>query len=75
MEEGNIIFGGKINTETRQIAPTLIEDITPNSPIMQEEIFGPLFPIMTFENIDEVYDFISNRPKPLALYLFATKKT
>ena len=73
MKEGNILFGGNINQKTRQIAPTLIDGISPDSPIMQEEIFGPLLPILTFETMEEVCDFVSSRPKPLALYLFTTE--
>lgn len=74
LKDGNILTGGGVNAETHQIAPTLIDGITPQSPIMQEEIFGPLFPILTFENMDEVYDLVVSRPKPLALYLFTRDK-
>ncbi|MGB8451318.1 MAG: aldehyde dehydrogenase [Anaerocolumna sp.] len=57
-----------------QIAPTLIHHITADSKIMQEEIFGPVLPIMTYRHISEVNDYINKRPKPLALYLFTTDK-
>jgi len=67
---GDIIVGGQINPETKYIAPTLIENIEPTDPIMQEEIFGPILPIMDYENLDEVIQFINERPKPLALYLY-----
>lgn len=72
MQAGNQLSGGRIRPQTRQIAPTLIDGITPDDPIMQEEIFGPLLPILTFDQIDEVFSFVSGRPKPLALYLFST---
>ena len=74
MESGNIVYGGTTNKETLKIAPTIIDYVSPESPIMQEEIFGPLFPILTFEHISEVCDFVYERPKPLALYLFTTNE-
>ncbi len=71
MNDGHCLYGGLFNSKTRQISPTLIDGISAASPIMQEEIFGPLLPILTFENINEVFTFVSSRPKPLALYLFS----
>lgn len=71
MVDGTIVFGGAINEPTRQIAPTIIDDVTADLPIMQEEIFGPLFPLLTYEKIEEVYDYVLAHHKPLALYLFA----
>lgn len=72
MEEGDILIGGNSNAQTRQIEPTVIDNITLESPIMKEEIFGPLFPVLTFEDISEVYDIVQSMPKPLAFYLFTT---
>ncbi|MFU0828199.1 MAG: Aldehyde dehydrogenase [Lachnoclostridium sp.] len=57
-----------------RIAPTLIDDVSKDSAIMQEEIFGPVLPIMTFKHIREVTEYVNARPKPLALYLFTTNK-
>lgn len=57
-------------SETRKIAPTLLKNITTDMQIMQEEIFGPLLPILEYDQIDEVIDFINSRPRPLALYYF-----
>lgn len=74
MADGHILTGGRINEKTRQIAPTLIDGVTFESPIMQEEIFGPLFPVFTFERMEEVYAFVESRPKPLACYLFSNDK-
>jgi len=54
----------------RKIAPTLLTDVTPDMAIMQHEIFGPLLPIMEYDQIDDVIDFINSRPRPLALYYF-----
>ena len=70
MNEGDIYCGGDINEKDRYIAPTVIDNIYPDSLIMQDEIFGPILPIMTFDDITEVFDYLDNREKPLALYYF-----
>ncbi|TAK73077.1 MAG: aldehyde dehydrogenase [Gammaproteobacteria bacterium] len=70
MQKGTILCGGKINAATRYISPTLIHHLTWEDPIMQEEIFGPLLPILTYQKIDEVIHTIQQQPKSLALYLF-----
>lgn len=74
MVDGNIVHGGKIDEADRYIEPTLIDDVKPDYPIMQEEIFGPLLPIMTFSNIDTVVDYINTHEKPLAFYFFGKNK-
>nr|WP_319488658.1 aldehyde dehydrogenase [uncultured Caproiciproducens sp.] len=71
MADENILTGGETN-DREQIAPTILDGITGESPIMQEEIFGPILPIITFEDIKEVISFVGSREKPLALYLFTT---
>jgi aldehyde dehydrogenase (NAD+) len=73
MQVGNIRYGGKTNRETRYISPTIVDEIKPEHPIMQEEIFGPLLPVMTFEQIGEVEEFLNRNEKPLAFYYFGTK--
>ncbi|MBD3244783.1 MAG: aldehyde dehydrogenase family protein [Candidatus Moranbacteria bacterium] len=75
MQKGKIAFGGQKEKKGLFISPTIIENIKPKDPIMQEEIFGPLLPVFDFSKIEEVIDFISDRPKPLALYLFTQKKS
>lgn len=71
-EQGaKIFFGGETNDQQRFIAPTLLTDIPPESDIMQQEIFGPLLPVMEFEDIATVIDQVNNNPKPLALYVFS----
>ena len=70
MEGGKILFGGESDPATLRIAPTLLDDITPDSPCMQEEIFGPILPIITYEDIAEAESFVRSRPKPLACYIF-----
>ena len=74
MEASKIILGGQINKDTLQIAPTIMTNVTWQDNIMQEEIFGPILPILTFENIEEVIDLLNQKPKPLALYLFSNDK-
>lgn len=63
-------FVGRFDDETRSIAPTILEDATWDIPAMQEEIFGPVLPVIEFDSIDEVIEKVCARPKPLALYLF-----
>lgn len=69
-----VIFGGNWNEETMQIAPTILDNVTAEDAVMQEEIFGPIFPILTVENMAEAEQFIREREKPLALYLFTQNK-
>lgn len=68
---GKLIHGGENDTETNFLSPTLLDSISIENPIFQEEIFGPLLPIMTYNNLTEVVDIINNTEKPLALYLFS----
>lgn len=74
MEGGHIILGGGSDDSRRFIEPTLFDGVTSESPIMQEEIFGPLLPIMTYKSLDECISFIQSRPRPLALYMFTESK-
>ena len=75
LNDGHIIYGGRTDAWTRFIEPTLMEDVPLDSPLMTEEIFGPIFPIITLDDSgksfrDKVIDFITNREKPLAFYYF-----
>ncbi|WP_066392356.1 aldehyde dehydrogenase [Cytobacillus eiseniae] len=72
-EKNHVIFGGGTNATTRFIEPTLIE-ATWQSATMEDEIFGPLLPIITYKNLDEAIEMINKRAKPLALYLFTADK-
>jgi len=74
LHKGKIVIGGETDKKTRYIAPTIIDGITPKDPIMQEEIFGPVLPVITISSIDDAINFINERPKPLALYLFTSKR-
>ncbi|HSI71336.1 MAG TPA: aldehyde dehydrogenase [Gillisia sp.] len=71
---GKIFCGGETRKEDLFIAPTIIENVTAGDALMQEEIFGPLLPVIEFKEINEAIDFINSRPKPLALYYFGDKK-
>ncbi len=70
LHKGKIVIGGEVDPKTRYIAPTVIDGITPKDPIMQEEIFGPVLPVISISSLDDAINFINARPKPLALYLF-----
>lgn len=69
-----VVFGGQSRAETLQIAPTVLDNVTPDDAVMQEEIFGPIMPILSVKSMDEAYDFVKNRPQPLALYIFTNDK-
>ncbi len=74
MKCGEIVIGGKTDPASRYVEPTVIKDVNPDDPIMQEEIFGPVLPVIDFENFDEVYGIIEQHPKPLATYIFSGSK-
>ena len=66
----NIFTGGKYDRANRYLEPTVLTGIGPNDPVMEEEIFGPILPVLTYENINDAISLIKSRPKPLAFYLF-----
>jgi aldehyde dehydrogenase (NAD+) len=66
-----VAVGGTLSAPDRTIHPTLLVDVTPDMLIMQEEIFGPVVPVMRYEQLDEAIGFISSRGKPLALYIYS----
>ena len=67
---GDIVFGGRTDKSQRFITPTVLDNVSPDSPVMQEEIFGPVFPVVEFSTTDQAVEFITSREKPLALYYF-----
>lgn len=71
---GNIAFGGNHDDENLYIEPTVLTDITPDSPVMEDEIFGPILPVLTFKTADEAKKIIALNPNPLALYIFTSSK-
>jgi aldehyde dehydrogenase (NAD+) len=74
LDSGTTAIGGEHDPGDRFIAPTLLRDVLPESPIMQEEIFGPILPVVPVSGVDEAIDFVNGRDKPLALYVFADDK-
>jgi NAD-dependent aldehyde dehydrogenases len=71
LKDGEIVIGGKIQPEDRYIAPTVLDNVSWDSPVMQDEIFGPILPVLEYDNFSEAIAQINARPKPLALYLFS----
>ena len=70
MQSGRIVQGGRTDAARRRIFPTVLVDVSPEDPVMQEEIFGPILPVLTYGSLGEAIDFVRARPRPLALYLF-----
>lgn len=73
MRSGRAAVGGETNEEAKYIAPTILTDVSKDDPVMKEEIFGPILPIVTIKNVQEAIDFINRGEKPLSLYVFTTK--
>ena len=71
---GSVVIGGARDAETRFIEPAVLTDVPIDSPAMQQEIFGPVLPVLPYEKLDDCIDFIRSRPKPLALYIFSENK-
>lgn len=74
IDEKKVLIGGKTNAATCQISPTVMDHVTYDDAVMGEEIFGPIMPILTFENFDTVVDELKGKDKPLALYLFTSNQ-
>lgn len=75
ISEGRVRCGGNVVAEERYIEPTLLDELTTDSHVMREEIFGPILPMVEIDDMDEAITFIRKREKPLALYVFADKTT
>ncbi|MCX6278767.1 MAG: aldehyde dehydrogenase [Bacteroidetes bacterium] len=71
LRDAKIFTGGEINIQQKYIAPTIIDSVKPDDAIMQEEIFGPILPVMEFDDLEKVISFVNARPKPLAFYYFS----
>ena len=74
MDPDKTVIGGQSSPETLQIAPTILDRVSPGDPVMQEEIFGPILPILTFDRFEDLYGLLADQPKPLALYLFSENR-
>ena len=71
---GTVAAGGESDPETRYIAPTVLTGVDLQAPVMREEIFGPVLPVVPYRGIEEAIAFVTARPKPLALYLFSNAR-
>ena len=74
MKNGRIVTGGKTDTANRFVTPTIITDVKPDDPIMQEEIFGPLLPVISYDNFPDIFPVINRNPKSLSAYIFTQSK-
>ena len=74
LADGEIIVGGNRSREERYFEPTVLDNVSPDAPVMQEEIFGPIFPLLTFDDTQKAIDFVCSREKPLALYYFGSRE-
>ena len=79
LQQGTIVSGGHTDAVERYIEPTLLDNVSPDAPVMQEEIFGPIFPLITLDDegstfADKVAEFVTARPKPLAFYYYGKEK-
>ncbi len=74
LSDGRIIYGGEAVREERYIAPSIMDDIKPDSPLIHEEIFGPILPVLEFEELEEAISLVNDGPKPLALYFFSRNR-
>ncbi|MEQ9307954.1 MAG: aldehyde dehydrogenase [Balneolaceae bacterium] len=72
LTDGSIAFGGETDAETNYISPTILEDISWQDSVMQDEIFGPILPILIYSDLEDVVTQVRNAPRPLALYLFTS---
>ncbi len=71
LKDGEVIVGGRAESDQRYIAPTVIDEVSMDSTLMQEEIFGPILPVLEYDDISDAIEMINSRPRPLALYLFS----
>lgn len=74
IDREKIVIGGNTNPDTHQIAPTVMDHVTYDDAVMAEEIFGPILPILTFDDFDTLMDELKDKDKPLALYIFSSDK-
>ena len=74
IDKDKVVAGGEVNAETCQIAPTVMDNVTEDDAVMGQEIFGPLMPVLTYDDFDDVLDRLKDKPKPLALYIFSGNK-
>lgn len=71
IDRAKVVAGGRSDPDALRIEPTVMDNVTFDDPVMGEEIFGPVLPILTYDRFADVFDLLADRPKPLALYLFS----
>jgi aldehyde dehydrogenase (NAD+) len=74
LRSGEVFCGGEHDASELYFAPTILANVPENDPVLQEEIFGPILPVVTFDSVDEAVTFVNSRPTPLAMYLFTEDK-
>ena len=74
IDKSKTVHGGESNPDTLQIAPTVLDGVEASDPVMQEEIFGPVLPVLTVASMDDACNFVKDRPSPLACYIFTEDK-
>jgi aldehyde dehydrogenase (NAD+) len=74
MDPAKVVCGGQADRETLRIAPTVMDNVTWDDAVMQEEIFGPVLPVLTYEKLSDIIDLMAEKPKPLAFYIFSENK-
>jgi aldehyde dehydrogenase (NAD+) len=74
LKDGRLRYGGRVDAEERFIEPTLLDEVSVDSAVMREEIFGPILPLIEIDGVEEAIEFINDREKPLALYAFAEER-
>lgn len=74
LEDGEVVIGGTVDAGIRKIAPTILDEVKWDAPVMEDEIFGPILPVLTFSDLSDVIKKVRELPKPLALYFFSEKK-
>lgn len=75
MDQDKVVYGGKVDKANRYIQPTIMDEVNSNDAVMQEEIFGPILPIISYQTIDEAIQLVKDQPKPLACYILTKNRT
>ena len=74
LDDGKVVYGGERNAKDLYLAPTILTEVSSDAPVMQEEIFGPILPVLEFDNLDDALAMLRDRPTPLALYVFTSDR-
>lgn len=74
LNDGKLLSGGETDPEDLFIAPTIMDEVDSQSPLMQDEIFGPILPVLSYEKLEDAFAFVGGRPKPLAAYFFSGRR-